>query len=207
MPAQSYRITMRSGPTPGKSFLLEEAEMFLGRDLTNHIAIPDPEISRRHALFVSTPQGVQIEDQGSTNGTFINGVRLTAPQLLKQGDLITFGENIVVVFESVTYDPDATVVASQTQMPSRPVQPVQPAPRVAPSQPVRVPEPVAYQTPASFGAEVPQTPKKKKFPTWLLILLILGAIAACIVGLTLIFMPAPWWCFLTFNSLAGCPIS
>lgn len=207
MPTQSFRITMRSGPTPGKSFLLEEAEMFLGRDLTNNIAIPDPEISRRHARFVTTPQGVQIEDQGSTNGTFINGVRLTAPQMLNQGDLITFGENIVVVFEAVMHDPDATVVASQTQIPSRPVQPVQPAPRVAPRQPVRAPEPVAYQAPTDFSADVPQAQKKKKFPTWLLILLILAAVAACIVGLTLIFMPASWWCFLTFDTLAGCPIS
>lgn len=205
MPAQSYRITMRSGPTPGKSFLLEEAEMFLGRDLTNNIAIPDPEISRRHVRFVTTPDGVLIEDQGSTNGTFVNGVRLAASQQLKQGDLITFGENIVVVFEAIIHDPDATVVASQTQMPSRPVQAAQ---RVAPSQPVRVPEPVIYQAPPVYSGAVPETPKKKKkFPTWLLILLILGAVAACIVGLTLIFMPASWWCILTFNSLPGCPIS
>jgi len=205
MPAQSYRITMRSGPTPGKSFLLDEAEMFLGRDLTNNIAIPDPEISRRHARFMSTPEGVQIEDQGSTNGTFINGVRMTAPQLLHPGDLITFGENIVVVFEMVVHDPDATVVASQTQIHS---QPVQPAPRVAPSQPVRVPEPVAYEAPSAYNSPGLETPKKKKkFPTWLLLLLILGAIAACIVGLTLIFMPATWWCYLTFDTLPGCPIS
>jgi hypothetical protein len=202
--------------------------MFLGRDLSNAIAIPDPEVSRRHARFVVRPEGVMIEDQGSTNGTFINGVRLSVPQALKNGDVITFGESIVVVFETIAFDPDATVVAGQTQLASEHVQKLEPEvpswptppPPVRPVQPVAQPRPV--QAPVA-AAPVPQSPppyipvqpvfptqepevQKKKFPSWLLILLILAIIACLVVSVILIFMPASWWCLLTLNSLPGCPI-
>ena len=230
MPVQTYRITMRSGPTPGKSFPLESEEMFLGRDLSNAIAIPDPEVSRRHARFVVRPEGVMIEDQGSTNGTFINGVRLSVPQALKNGDVITFGESIVVVFETIAFDPDATVVAGQTQLASEPMQKLEPEvpswpappPPVRPVQPVAQPRPV--QAPVA-AAPVPQSPpsyipvqpvyptqepevekKKRKLPTWLLILFIVAIFACLVVSVILIFMPASWWCLLTLNSLPGCPI-
>jgi hypothetical protein len=228
MPVQTYRITMRSGPTPGKSFPLESEEMFLGRDLSNAIAIPDPEVSRRHARFVVRPEGVMIEDQGSTNGTFINGVRLSVPQALKNGDVITFGESIVVVFEALAFDPDATVVAGQTHLasehmqklepevpswpvppPARPVQPVvQPRPVQAPvvAAPVS-PSPAPYlPVQPVYPTQEPVAQKKKKFPTWLLILLLLAILACVVVSVILIFMPASWWCALTFNSLPGCPI-
>ena len=232
MPVQTYRITMRSGPTPGKSFPLESEEIFLGRDLSNAIAIPDPEVSRRHARFVVRPEGVMIEDQGSTNGTFINGVRLSVPQALKNGDVITFGESIVVVFESIAFDPDATVVAGQTQLASEHMQKLEPEvpswptppppPPVRPVQPVAAPRPV--QAPVAAAPVPPPPPpyvpvqpayptqepvvqkKKKKIPTWLLILLIIAIIACLVVAVVLIFMPASWWCTLTFDSLPGCPI-
>ena len=227
MPVQNYRITMRSGPNPGKSFPLESEEVFLGRDLSNTITIPDPEVSRYHARFIVKPEGVMIEDQGSTNGTFINGVRAYGQQALKNGDMITFGETIVVIFETVAIDPDATVVAGQTHVAAQPVQmekpepPAQPLQQARPIPPVEVPQPV--QRPAESAPIAPQAPfipqpnyfepqapvepkKKKKMPAWLVIMLILIILACLVVSLTLIFMPATWWCALTFNSLSGCPI-
>ncbi len=196
MPAQSFRLTMRSGPAPGKSFPLEQEEVFLGRDLSNDIPISDPEISRRHARFLMRADGIVIEDLGSTNGTFINGMRVSAPQVLHSGDVITFGENIVVVFEPASYDPNATVIASQTRMPAPPAQ--QQAPKQPPPAPV-------YPAPApAYQAPVPAE-KKKKFPTWLTILIIMAIVSCVIVSIVLIYMPASWWCALTFNSLAGCP--
>ncbi len=234
MPVQTYRITMRSGPNPGKSFPLESEEVFLGRDLSNTITIPDPEVSRYHARFIVQPDGVKIEDQGSTNGTFINGVRTYGQQALKNGDMITFGETIVAIFEAVEYDPDATVVAGQTHVAAQPVQmekpepPVMPVPPVVrsvpqarPVPPVEIPQPVqrsAQSAPIAPQAPIipqpnfyePQAPvepeKKKKMATWLVILLILIILACLVVSITLIFMPSSWWCALTFNSLPGCPV-
>jgi pSer/pThr/pTyr-binding forkhead associated (FHA) protein len=49
----SFRIVLRSGPTPGKVFPLGKSELFIGRDLSNDVVINDPEISRRHTRLFS----------------------------------------------------------------------------------------------------------------------------------------------------------
>ena len=190
MAAPIFQVTMRSGPTPGKTFPLEKEESFLGRDLTNDVSISDPEVSRRHARFIMQGENVLVEDLGSTNGTFLNGQRISSPQQLRAGDVITLGENIVMIFEKSSYDPDATVVSSQPVQMSK-AEPI-PAPAPAPAQPVyqKPPEPREYRPPVQQPA-----PKKKKkgFPTWLIILLVAIAVVACVIGVTLYFMPASWW--------------
>jgi len=52
MNGQSYQLTMRSGPTPGKVFPVEQQDVRLGRDLASDISISDPEVSRHHARFL-----------------------------------------------------------------------------------------------------------------------------------------------------------
>lgn len=44
MAAPTYQLTMRSGPTPGKTYQLDQEETIVGRDLANDIAISDPEV-------------------------------------------------------------------------------------------------------------------------------------------------------------------
>lgn len=209
MAAPIFQLTMRSGPTPGKVFPLEQQEIILGRDLANDIAISDPEISRRHARFLLQEDNVIIEDLGSTNGTFLNGQRISTPQQLRAGDVITFGENIVVVFQKSDYDPDATVVASGMDQTVRPEPPRSAPPKPAPSSQPYVPPPQehVYQQP-SVPRSVPSQPseKKKGLPTWLIILIVAVVVVACVIGVTLYFMPASWWCGITFNMLEGCPI-
>ena len=214
MTDQSYQLKMRSGPTPGKVFSLEQEEVQLGRDLASDIAINDPEVSRHHARFFMQDETIFIEDLGSTNGTFLNGTRISNPQQLRQGDVITFGEKIVMVFEKVIYDRDATVVSSQAprtvQQQYREAHPVQ-----EPYQPE--PEPVAYQQaqplPRIPGERTPQpqrpsrvAKKKDGLPPWLIILIVAIVVVICVIAVTLWFMPASWWCAITFDSLEGCPI-
>ena len=214
MTDQSYQLKMRSGPTPGKVFSLEQEEVRLGRDLASDIAINDPEVSRHHARFFMQDETIFIEDLGSTNGTFLNGTRISNPQQLRQGDVITFGEKIVMVFEKVIYDRDATVVSSQAprtvQQQYREAHPVQ-----EPYQPE--PEPVAYQQAQplpripSERTPQPQRPsrvakKKDGLPPWLIILIVAIVVVICVIAVTLWFMPASWWCAITFDSLEGCPI-
>lgn len=145
-----------------------------------------------------------IEDLGSTNGTFLNGERISSPQELQIGDVITLGENVVLVFEKSSFDPDATMVNQQ------PMQPEEPAYRQ------QAPMPQSYQPPADSAAykqpeAAPQQPVPVKeeeggFPTWLLILIIAIVVIVCVIAVTLYFMPASWWCALTFDMLEGCPI-
>jgi len=215
MVAPIYQITIRSGPTPGKTFPIEADEVNFGRDLANDITISDPEISRRHARFFVRDDNIFLEDLGSTNGTFLNGERISTPQQLRAGDVITFGEHIVVVFERVTYEMESTVVAHEVPVfeedftpEPRSYQTVQEPEAYA--QPLPEPQkvsPLPSMKPARV-AETAKPPKEKKggLPSWMVVLIIGIAVLVFLIAITLYFMPASWWCAITLNSLAGCPV-
>jgi predicted component of type VI protein secretion system len=87
----------------------------LGRDVANDIVIGDPEVSRQHSRLTRTPGGFVLEDLGSTNGTFVNGERLTAPRVLKPGDVIGLSEKVTLSFETADVDAEATKVSPQPE--------------------------------------------------------------------------------------------
>lgn len=162
----NFRMVMRSGPTVGKVYPLDKNELFIGRDLSNDLVINDPEISRRHARLFLQGNGYILEDLGSTNGTFVNGQRLVGPNVLRPGDVITFGERMSLVYESSDFDPDATL-ANPASRPSYnapgqaqvypPVTPV--IPPAVPPPSAQTPQPQVYNQPyASPPAYVPQEP-------------------------------------------------
>jgi adenylate cyclase len=72
----------------------------VGRAVTSDIPIFDPTISRRHAELVPNTTGVTVKDLGSSNGTFINGTRVTEG-MLAANDSVTFGK---VVFQLKSLD-------------------------------------------------------------------------------------------------------
>ena len=124
--ASQFQLIMRSGPTPGAAFTLEGDQLTIGRDSVNEIVINDAEISRRHARLTFQGGKYVLEDLGSTNGTFVNGQRLAGPRVLKAGEVVSFGEQIVMVFEATSFDAGATVVsprAAAVPSVSRPVMP------------------------------------------------------------------------------------
>jgi predicted component of type VI protein secretion system len=127
--ASQFQLIMRTGPTPGAAFTLEGDQMTIGRDSSNEIVINDAEISRRHARLTFQGGKYVLEDLGSTNGTFVNGQRLAGPRVLKPGEVVSFGEQIVLVFEATTIDPGATMVsprAAAVPSISRPLTPPPP---------------------------------------------------------------------------------
>ena len=78
---------------PGVTFTLDAATISIGRGATNEVQIESDEYaSTRHARFEPRRDGVYVDDVGSTNGTYVNGVRLTREQKLAPGDLIRIGE-------------------------------------------------------------------------------------------------------------------
>jgi hypothetical protein len=148
-----YQLIMKSGPTPGKITQLSKIEISIGRDQSNDIVISDADVSRRHARLVQQGDKYLLEDLGSTNGTFINGSRLTAAQYLQPGDLVKFGETIELVYELPGFDMQATMVANQLAgLATDPA--AIPEPVLAP---VPVPMPaVGVYTPEAFAAPEPQ---------------------------------------------------
>ena len=134
MTVQPYQLVMRSGPTPGKTYPLSKTEIYVGRDISNDIAVNDAEISRKHARLTQQGDTFVVEDLGSTNGTFVDAQRLMGPHVLRPGELIMFGENVGMVFEAVAYDPNATMVAANQAAQQTPVPAAQPLMR--PRQPL-----------------------------------------------------------------------
>src|SRR5690606_3612545 len=84
-----YRLVATEGT---QSFDLPAGRsVVVGRGVTSDIALYDPTISRRHAELTAGPDGVQVRDLGSSNGTSVNGARV-AIGLLQSSDSIAFGK-------------------------------------------------------------------------------------------------------------------
>ena len=95
----SARLVVQKGPNPNQEFPLSEAPMSLGRSPDNDIPIQDPEVSRRHALISFSGGLYQIEDSGSTNGSFVNGRRVQGTVIFQHGDILQLGESITLIFQ------------------------------------------------------------------------------------------------------------
>jgi predicted component of type VI protein secretion system len=108
-----FQFVMRSGPTPGVTFPLEGDQLTIGRDANNGVAINDAEVSRKHSRLTFQGGKYVLEDLGSTNGTFVNGQRLAGPMVLKAGDVVSLGEQIVLMYDAINMDPGATIAVSR----------------------------------------------------------------------------------------------
>lgn len=85
------RLVAVQGPHMGGIFQLGGDVVTIGREESNTIALPqDNTVSRRHARVTKSDAGFSIHDEGSSNGTFVNGVRVTE-QALNPGDEIQVG--------------------------------------------------------------------------------------------------------------------
>ena len=74
-------------------YVLDSAGITIGRGSQNTVALDDDEFaSASHARVEPRQDGVWIEDAGSTNGTYLNGVKLSRPRKLTPGDLVRVGE-------------------------------------------------------------------------------------------------------------------
>lgn len=165
----SFRLVLRTGPTPGKVYNLDKPELTIGRDLNNEIVINDSEVSRRHARLFLQGNNYVIEDLGSTNGTAVNGQRLVGPYVLRPGELITFGEQVSLILEAAQMDANATVASAAAPRPM--AHSPEPAPQVFAEPPQAPPPPPAYgqgygQPPQApvYQPPQPQYPPQQQFP-------------------------------------------
>jgi predicted component of type VI protein secretion system len=213
----NFRLVLRAGPTPGKAFPLDKDEMFIGREANNDITINDPEVSRKHARLYVQGGNMILEDLGSTNGTSVNGQRLTGPYVLRAGEIITLGEKITLLFESVSSDANATMassrISSQPQFNAQPPQVYQTPP---PQPPVYAPPPAArYQAPPpppAFSGQIPASPQpaqpaKKTATVWVIVVVIVLLALVCACVAIFYFAPTSFWCSLPVprTIFSGCP--
>src|SRR5438045_2733202 len=83
------------GPDKGRRFELPDAPTLVGRE-SRQLPLTDNTVSRRHAELTPGDDGWVLRDLGSSNGTYINGLRVTNRYILKLGDQIRVGRTLMV---------------------------------------------------------------------------------------------------------------
>jgi hypothetical protein len=94
-PRRMGRLVVLKSPALDErtEFELDSAGITIGRSAQNDVALDEDEFaSASHARVEPRQDGVWLEDVGSTNGTFLNGVKVSRPRKLKPGDLVRVGE-------------------------------------------------------------------------------------------------------------------
>jgi pSer/pThr/pTyr-binding forkhead associated (FHA) protein len=90
------RVLMISqGSQAGLSAALGGGVIMIGRGADCQLILDDDYVSTRHARVVATPNGIYVEDLGSTNGTYVNGQRITAPTTITLVDSVRIGKTVM----------------------------------------------------------------------------------------------------------------
>ncbi len=88
-------IHVIQGPDKGRSYEMMPEDNLIGRQ-GESVQLTDRTVSRHHARLLPHQGQWTIEDLGSANGTFVNGVRIRRPRKLQQGDQIRVGSTLLV---------------------------------------------------------------------------------------------------------------
>lgn len=91
-------LTFLSGARPGRLVPIEAGELTVGRTDDATLRIDDESLSRKHARFFTLLGAYYVQDLQSTNGTFVDGVRITQPVKLEDGQRIQLGLSTVLRF-------------------------------------------------------------------------------------------------------------
>ncbi|HKU31094.1 MULTISPECIES: FHA domain-containing protein [Arthrobacter] len=91
LPPGSALLIAHSGPNAGARFLLDSDTTTAGRHPDADIFLDDVTVSRKHVQFLRTPEGFEVVDTGSLNGTYVNQDRVDNV-LLKNGNEVQIGK-------------------------------------------------------------------------------------------------------------------
>jgi FHA domain-containing protein len=94
-PVQRAKLVVLKSPAldTGEEVPVDSLPVAVGRGGRNEVPLEGDEFaSAQHARFESKRDGFWVEDIGSTNGTFVNGARVTTPRRLSKGDVVRVGQ-------------------------------------------------------------------------------------------------------------------
>ena len=142
MPALAPVLTIKSGVLAGKKTTLDKQEYRIGRDDSNDIVLSDSTVSSFHARLNKQGNDWRLEDNQSTNGSYINNEKVTG-KTLKSGDKLRLGK---IELSYALPEVNSTGSANKTQVMSSITPDLTSAPKTS---------------------QQPEVPKKKKVPNWL----------------------------------------
>ncbi len=96
--SHNFALVVQIGPNPRRIYSLSDDNITLGRDLSNDVVVQDPEVSRWHLQLIRNADGYSIKDMNSTNGSVLNGMRLTGSKPLKVFDAVEIGTAVRLHF-------------------------------------------------------------------------------------------------------------
>lgn len=97
------RLSIQNGLMSGRSYRFHQDVTTIGRTNGNDLVISGRTVSRRHARLWFADGRWYLEDLQSANGTLVNNTRIYQPVVLNDGDVINFGDEVVVF--NITYGP------------------------------------------------------------------------------------------------------
>jgi len=157
-PSALGNFLFRSGPIKGQRYQIKTPVLNIGRAEYNDLVIPDGSVSTSHAKLQRREGVWMLIDLESTNGTFVDGERITGETALAPGALVRFGD-VQVVFEP-TDDALGTAKGGGTKV----IEAFKPG--AAPAAPAAstVPPPTKAPAPAAVSAPTPPPPAPAPAP-------------------------------------------
>ena len=190
----SIKLIVKTGDEINESFELIKDKNIVGRDPESDIVIDDIEISRNHLVITSDGETFQIEDLDSTNGSFLNGKKLKKLTDIKNGDLISLGDNHVLEFvvEKINEIPEPSQLDQEEPLEEVPRDEEEPT-KVEDSQKERAPK-IKLDTNNRKKKALSQKAGDQKKTTWIVILLAALAfiVIFCIIPLIVIDVTDQW---------------
>lgn len=101
-------LVFLAGPIAGRRYKLADGEYVIGRRSDCQIFVPDMRVSRQHARLWKEGDGWTLEDLGSNNGTFVNGVKVQQGTVLRHDDEIMIANNRIRVEARDAVEPKTT---------------------------------------------------------------------------------------------------
>ncbi len=165
-----FAVTVSEKDGPQSTYSFDKTEVSIGRVKGNDIVLPKGNVSKRHSRIVVKDGKFIVVDLKSTNGTYVNGRKITSPQVIKTNDKVYIGDFVLNIQESAAAGaaPDAPAMPGPGpgiqemnapapppslagQGPSAPISPRQSSPampQAAPLPPAAVPKPAPPPKPA-----------------------------------------------------------
>jgi pilus assembly protein CpaF len=95
-----FAVTVSEKDGPQSTYSFDKTEVSIGRVKGNDIVLPKGNVSKRHSRIVVKDGKFIVVDLKSTNGTYVNGRKITSPQVIKTNDKVYIGDFVLSIQES-----------------------------------------------------------------------------------------------------------